>query len=261
MALFFFIFKFVAFKECGLHNLTNDSLVSCKNYLKVSTNNLNLTIIDQIETPKLILSIGNNIFFTSEWNLPNPFLIQKGYVPLIRRFSNSNSWISKIADPFSPDYFCLNSRNVTNNESFIFNISSIKFPSGSAIYSNLLINFVYNNPNQTILSNYTLNYSYNLFGTFPVNIYTPYGGNLLSPSKKYINVQRIKTYPFRSIQLNQFDLNCTLNGLKLDCILRVNLSNYANSFQEISIDYGDGIRFDSFMINPYCKYSDISFIN
>ena len=246
------IVKFVAFKECGLHNLTNELLVSCKDYLKISTNNLNLTIIDQIETPKMSISVGKNIFFTSDWNLAKPFMIKKGYVPLLRKFSNSNSWISKMIDPISPDYFCLNSKNVTNNESFIFNISSIKSSSGNRV--NLLINLVFNNPNQTILSNFTLNYSYKLFGTFPVNIHTLFGGNLLSSSRKYINVQRISSYPFESIVINQFDLNCTLNeSLRLDCILRVNLSNYANSFQQITIDYGDGISFDSFTINPYCN--------
>ena len=240
--------------KCIVRNLsTNDSLISCKDYLKNSTINTNLTIIDQIETPKMSLTYRINFYFTSQWNLLKPFVIKKGYVPLLRRFSDSNAYVSNKNDSISPDYFCLNSKNVTNNESFIFNISSIKSSSGNRV--NLLINLVFNNPNQTILSNFTLNYSYKLFGTFPVNIHTLFGGNLLSSSRKYINVQRISSYPFESIVINQFDLNCTLNeSLRLDCILRVNLSNYANSFQQITIDYGDGVSFDSFMINPYCKY-------
>ena len=70
--------------------------------------NLKLTIIDKIETPKLSFSHGTNLFFTSQWNLLEPFLIKKGYVPLLRRFSNSLSIISKKNDSFSPDYLCLN---------------------------------------------------------------------------------------------------------------------------------------------------------
>ena len=120
-------------------------------------------------------------------------------------------------------------------------------------YTNFLINFVFDNPNQEILSNYTLTYSYKLFGSFPVNIFTLFGGNLFSPSKKFINVQQIETYPFQSIQINQFDLNCLIKGENLDCFLKVNLSNYANSFQQITIDYGDEISYESFKINPYCK--------
>ena len=130
----------------------------------MSTNNPNLTIIDQIETPKMSLSDGNNLFFTSQWNLSKPFLIKKGYVPLLRRFSDSPTVISNKNDSISPDYFCLNSKNFTKNESLIFNISSLQYSSGGVIFTNFLINFVFNNPNQTILSNYTLKYSYNLFG-------------------------------------------------------------------------------------------------
>ena len=235
--------------------MTNDSLISCKDYLKLSTNNLKLTIIDQIETPKLSISRGSNIFFSSEWNLSKPFIIKKGYVPLLRRFSNSFSTVSAKNDSISPDYLCLYSKNNNTNESFIFNITSYKYlHTDNKIYTNFQINFIFNNPNETLLSNYTIeNYSINLFGTFPVNVYSVFAGNILTNQNKLINVQRIQTYPFRSIQLNQFDLSCSLNGLRLDCILRLNLSNYANSFQQITIDYGDGISFGTFMINPYCK--------
>ena len=215
---------------------------------------MNLTIIDEIETPKLSLFNSANLFFTSKWNLLKPFVIKKGYVPLLRRYSDSRTVVVK-NDTISPDYFCLNRKNLQTNESFIFNISSLKYlhASDNKIYTNFQLNFVFNNQNQFILSNYTLNYSYNLFGSFPVNVYTLFGGNLLTQSKKYINVQRIQTYPFGSIKINRFDFNCTLNGLKLDCLLRLNISNYANSFQQMTIDYGDGISFDSFQINPYCK--------
>ncbi len=250
-----FQFKFVAFKECGLHNLTNDSsLISCKDYLKISTRETKLTIIDQMETPKMSLTYGNNFFLTSKWNLSQPLLIKKGYVPLLRRFSYSTSMVSAKNDSISPDYICLSSKNVQTNESFIFNISSLKFFYSSRSYTNFLIDFVFNNPNQMILSNFSLNYTFQLFGSFPINIFTLFGGNYLSSTNKFVNVQRIQSYPFRSIQINQFALNCTLNEMRLDCTLRVNLSNYANSFQQISIDYGDGISSDSFRINPYCKY-------
>jgi hypothetical protein len=156
----------------------------------------------------------------------------------------------------SADSYCLLKQNFKTNESFVFNITSLKYAFLNKIYNNFLINFLYNNENQTILSNYTQNYTYKLFGSFVINVNTLFGGNLLSSSNKFINVQRIKTYPFGSIQINKFELNCTLNNesVRLDCILRVNLSNYANSFQQITIDYGDGISNDSFMINPYCKF-------
>ena len=241
--------------------MTNNSLKSCKDYLKTSTNNVNLTIIDQIETPKMSLSYGNNLFFTSQWNLSKPFLIQKGYVPILRRSASSSRVIGSKNDSMSPDFLCLLKKNINNNQSSIFNISILKYlHTDNKIYTNSLINFVFNiNSNQLILSNYSLNYSYNLFGSFPVNVFTLFGGNIFSTSKKFINVQRIQTYPpIQSIDINQFDLNCSLNDLKLDCILRVNLSNYANSFEQITIDYGDGLSFDSFRINPYCKYIDVS---
>ena len=85
---------------------------------------MKLSIIDQIETPKLSLSNGANLFFTSQWNLPNRFEIKKGYVPLLRRFSNSFTMVSFKNDSVSPDYIGLiNSKNVQTNHSFIFNIS------------------------------------------------------------------------------------------------------------------------------------------
>ena len=236
--------------------MTNDSsLISCKDYLKNSTINTNLTIIDQIETPKMSLTYRNNFYFTSQWNLLKPFVIKKGYVPLLRRFSASNAYVSNKNDSISPDYFCLSNRNVVTNESFVFNISSFKYSYGNKIYTNFLIDFVFINQNESTLSNYTFNYSYSLFGSFLVNINTLFSGNILT-DVKFINVQRIQTYPFRSIQINQFYLNCSLNNLRLDCFLKLNFSNYANSFQQITIDYGDGISFDSFRINPYCIYKD-----
>ncbi len=230
--------------------------VTCKDYLKSSSTISNLTIIDSIETPTLQLASGSlNIFFTSEWNLTKPFMIKKGYVPLLRRYYDSKAMVSNIIDPNYSDYLCLNGKNIQTNERIIFNISRLYYlHTDNKIYNNFLINFVFNNPNQTYLSNYTFNYSYNLFGSFPVNVYTLFGGILLTPSNKYINIQRIQTYPFKVIQMNKFELNCSLANLRLDCFLRVNLSNYADSFQQITIDYGDGIRFDSFRLNPYCKY-------
>ena len=256
-----FNLKFVAFKECGLHNLTNDSsaLISCKDYLKNSTINTNLTIIDQIETPKLSQSNGANLFLTSEWNLLKPFVVRKGYVPLLRRFSSSSITISNKNDSASPDYFCLyNKITDSTNFSLIFNLTSLTYLyTDKNIYTNFIINFVFNNPNQTVLSNYTLNYSYKTFGSFPINVFTLFGGNLLSLLKSYINVQRIERYPFREMQINQFDFNCSLlNDLRLDCTLIINISNYANSFQQITIDYGDGISYESFRINPYCIKSN-----
>jgi hypothetical protein len=224
--------------------------MNCRDYLKLSTSNSNLTIIDRIETPKLILSIGANLFLTSQWNLTKPFLVKKGYVPLLRGFSNLNIMIRNKNDSKSPDYVYLYSKN---NESVLFKISSLQFFYSNNTYNNILINFVFNNPNQTIFtSNYTLNYAHKLFGSFSVNVYTLFGGNLFTRPRRFINVQRIQSYPFKNIEMSQFSLNCSLNELNLDCILKVNLSNYANSFQQITIDYGDG-SFDSMRINPYCK--------
>lgn len=227
-------------------------MISCKDYLRTSNiTSTNLTIIDRIETPKLTLGFGKNLFFTSQWNLSKPFLIKKGYVPLLKRFSNSYIMIANKNDSILPDYYCLNS--IRNNESSLFKLSTINYlNTDNKTYNNILINFEFNNPNQTILTNYSQSYVYKLFGSFAINAYTSYGGNLLTEPRRFINVQRIKTYPFGNIQINKFELGCTLNMSRLDCILLVNISNYANSYQQLTIDYGDG-SFGSFRINPYCK--------
>ena len=114
------------------------------------------------------------------------------------------------------------------------------------------MNFEFNNPSQKILTNYSQNYVYNVLGSFTLNAYTLFAGNILTEPRKFIHVQRIKTYPFGNIQINKFELGCTLNMSNLDCILIVNISNYANSYQHLLLDYGDG-SFGSFRINPYCK--------
>ena len=97
--------------------------VTCKDYLKSSSSISNLTIIDSIETPILQLASGSlNIFFTSEWNLTKPFMIKKGYVPLLRRHSDSKVMVSNIIDPNYSDYLCLTGKNIQTNETIFFNI-------------------------------------------------------------------------------------------------------------------------------------------
>ena len=239
-----------------MHNLTNNnSLIPCKNYLIQPYNYSKLTIIDKIELKfKLYPSfIGRNFFEKSQFG-PMPIKVKKGYVPVIKR--NKDTWLiltNEFNTNFS-DYFCTNFNMSLNITSQLVNFTQINSISSGKSYRNVAINFVFNYPNQTLLTNYTLNHVFNLFGTFPISINTIFSGIYLNNPRKKVNVQRISSYPFQSIEINQFNLNCSLNEMRLDCILRVNLSNYANSFQQITIDYGDGISFDSFMINSYCKY-------
>ena len=201
--------------------------------------------------PKLSCSLGKNLFLKSQWNLTKPFIVKKGYVPIIRKYAAGSYKASGIIYS-TPDFTCLNQKIVEdNNKSILFNLSQIYFLNSNKIYTNVFINFVYNNPNQTLLSNYNLTYAYTSMGQFSVNVYTLFGGNILSQTNKYINVQSIKTYPFRKIQMNQFVINCTFNSFNLECNLSIVISNYANSYEQITIDYGDG-SYDLFTINPYC---------
>ena len=167
-----------------------------------------------------------------------------------RNTNSSYLYISNVNDPSSADYFCLNKITTVNGlyKSTLFNLTQTRY----SAYQNVAINFVYYNPNQTLTSNFSLNNVYKLFGSFRLNVYTNFGGNVLNSQKRLVNVQQIDTYPFRSIQINQFQLDCSLNVLTLDCVIMINISNYANSFQKITIDYGNNI-YDSFRINPYCK--------
>ena len=243
--------KFIAFEECGLHNLTNnDSLISCKDYLN-QTNNFNLTIIDKIDIPnRLLASNGKNFYYKSQFG--SAITVKKGYVPIMKRDRNTDVYISNISNSLYPDYFCLN-KNALDKTSQIFNLTQINFINTGKFYRNVAINFIYNESNLIILSNYSLNRTYNIFGSFSTSVYSLFGGNYLNYPRYCVFVQQAKTYPFRDIQIERFDLNCSLNGSKIDCVLKVNISNYANSYQQITIDYGDGISFESFQINPYCK--------
>ena len=62
------------------------------------------------------------------------------------------------------NYFCLNKNVSLNKTSQLFNFTQISILNSNKIYTNVAINFVINN--QTILSNYSLNYTFNLFGSF-----------------------------------------------------------------------------------------------
>jgi hypothetical protein len=239
-----------------LHNLTNnDSLISCKDYLD-QTNNFKLTIIDRIDIPnRLLASFGRNFYYKSQFG-STPITVKKGYVPIMKRDRDTIVYISDISNSLYPDYFCSNKNASLNKTSQIFNLTQINLINTGKSYKNVAINFIYNDSNQIILSNYSLNRTYNIFGSFSTSVYTLFGGNYLNSQRFYVYVQQAKEYPFRDIQIERFELNCTLNGLILNCFLRVNISSYANSFQQITIDYGDGLNFDSFQINPYCKYTN-----
>jgi hypothetical protein len=236
-----------------LHNLSNNT-VSCRNYLKnFNSTNQNLTIIDKIDQlPILYCSKGKNLFLKSEWNMSKPFIVKKGYVPIIRKYSIGSYKLSYSIDT-TPDYICL-SQNSTQNNSVMFNLSKINYFYNNKTYINVFINFVFNNPNQTFLSNYNLSYVYTSFGSFSINVFTLFGGNILSPTNKFINVQKIEAYPFEHIQMNYFEINCDLDfeSTKLECTVKMNISNYANSFQPLFLDYGDGTN-QSFTVNPYCN--------
>jgi len=210
-------------------------------------NDSKLTILDKIELLGLRASSRRNFYFKTQFN-SLPILIPKGYIPIMIRDINTNLIISnERANPIYPDYFCL------NNTGQLINLTEINFKASNLNYKNVEIKFTFDYENQTILSNYTINHVYNLLGTFTFYIYTSFGQNLLTQTRMFINVQKIEKYPFKDIQINQFELDCSLIELSLDCLLRLNISNYANSFQQIFIDYGDEINFDSFTINPYCN--------
>ncbi len=232
-----------------MHNLTNnDSLIPCRDYLK-TRNDSKLTIIHKVELPELKALFWRNFYFKSQFG-SLPILIRKGFIPIMIRDGDTNLIIGdEEANSKYPDYFCL------NNTGQLFNITEINFKLSNLIYKNVAINFLFGYQNETNLSNYTINHVYNLLGTFSFNVYTIFGQNLLTSSIMFINVQRIKTYPFKSIQINRFEINCTLKGLSLDCVLSINISNYANSFQQLIIDYGDDSSFDLINVNPYCNDS------
>lgn len=175
-------------------------------------------------------------------------MVKKGYVPYLEtnigyNYINFNT----TNDTSSPDYIS------QINGSVFMNISELFCYDKNKLFKNIAINFKYNT-SDLILSNYTFNYTFTLFGSFLFNVYTAFGGNLLNSKLNFINIQSIKDYPFNNIQINIFDLNCSLtNGLSLECFLKVNISNYANSFEIVSIDFGDGTS-NLIQFNPYCKY-------
>lgn len=238
----------------------NDSLISCKDYLKIKSVDVKLTIIEKIELPKIKASLGKNFYFKSQFG-SLAIYVRKGFIPIMKRDIDTQLVINNnVLSSNYPDYFCINGNMELNKTSQIFNLTQIKINYGSFTLKNVAIEIVVNNPNRTILSNYTIDHVYSVFGIFAFNIISSFGGNLFSPSRTFVNVQRIQTYPFKQIEINQFDLNCTLNELSLDCILRINISNYANSFQSISIDFDDGGINTTFILNSYCNLKKIKII-
>ena len=234
-------------------------MISCNDYLKKRDSTLNLKIIDQIELPKLSALFGQNFFSKSKFSSPTkPILLKKGYVPIMTRDrSASYLYISNKYDMNSSDYFCLNKNVSLNKTSQLFNFTQISILNSNKIYTNVAINFVINN--QTILSNYSLNYTFNLFGSFAFNVHSLIGMNILNNAKSFVIIQRAETYPFESIRINTFELNCSLNLNMLNCDLKVNVSNYGNSFQQISIFDHENGNYESLMtINPYCKLNFFS---
>jgi hypothetical protein len=181
--------------ECGdLNQLT------CQEYLKINTNETNLTIKSMIESKQLILSYGRNYIASSSLNIS---LVTKGLVPMIRLISGINEksvfMITKKSNSLYSDYVGFNQS--FSNTSFISlrNLTTVKSFLKS-IYSNIGVQFSYEKEEITIV-NLTITYAYLAFGTFQPYLSTLFNGNLYQTtnlSNKMITVRNIDQYQFKS---------------------------------------------------------------
>ena len=54
--------------------------------------------------------------------------------------------------------------------------------------------------------------------------------------------------------MNKFELSCELiqiNDTLIECMVDLDISNYASMLQSINIDFNDGTK-QTLQINPYC---------
>ena len=225
----------------------------CKDYLNSSTFTT-LTISNIVKLKDLQMKAGYNIFTQPTLSPTSPILIKMGSIPVLK-FSSSTVYFTSVIDPF-PDFTF---QTLNNSIDLNTKLSNIKWLNDSITtgnlsnkkYWNMFIKFEYNS-NVFALISYNKTYTYKSLGTFAFRVASSYGVNDLIASRSIITVQSIQSYPFTQMVVNKFTLNCSLTGLNLSCFIQLNISNYGQSNQVITLDFNDG-SFQDIEVNSYCK--------
>ena len=220
----------------------------CKDYLSSPTFTT-LTIANSLKLSDLQLKSGYNIFTKSVLSPTNPILVKMGSIPVLQyKTSIANIRFTNAINPF-PDYTFLTANNFIISNTKLTNITKLSYPNKN--YWNMFIKFEYNS-SVFALTSYNITNRFTSFGSFALRVYSLYALNDLFPNRTMINIQSIQKYPFSSLVVNKFELNCSLSGLYLNCSISLNISNYGQSNQLITLDYNDG-SFQDIQVNPYCK--------
>ena len=181
----------MAFKECG--SLISDSNLTCKEYLN-QTGPINLTIIDQM-TPIMLKTSMRNNYFNKSMITNSSFIVNKGYVPVVRKTVNNGELRINGKKDFLPDFTCL--LNPINNQ--FFNISLINYThTNGVIYYNAIYRFSYNT-SDIFLANTTQILTFQTFGLHWIKYFSRYNGNFFSWPNYFVNIQQISSYPFQNI--------------------------------------------------------------
>ena len=225
--------------------------MTCKDYLK-SSNFTTLTISNILTLNDIQTKVMYNLYINSILSSNNPIFVRMGSVPVLKYKSISSALFpfSSLIDP-SPDYTFQTINSAFTSNMNISNISKLNVKVNNQSVTNIFIKFEYNS-NVFAVTSYNISYTYKSFGSFPFRVFTQFGSNDLITTRSIINIQSIQYYPFTSLAVNKFDLNCSLNGLNLNCFINLNISNFGQSNQLITVDFGDG-SFQDIEVNTYCK--------
>ena len=179
--------------------------MTCQDYVSSNINIRNLTITEQISTPELSFTYGNNFFTNDQLNITS---VKKGFVPVIVQVNyNSNPWPSYYLAQSSSqlayrDYSC--SFQMIGNTNYLTNIVEISQSISGVSQSNIVVMFLLNEP--LVLINYTISHTYLMFGTFNPYIYTNFFGNsiglrqsngIISELPNPITINQIETNPIQ----------------------------------------------------------------
>ena len=146
-----------------------------------------MTILNIIESKQITLSLGNNYITSDKLNIS---LVKKGFIPIIRHYSDSSLMTSKYNSSY-PDYVCLNMSSHNGDLIRLKNLTILKNSIGSTT-SNIAVKFGFD---ETIFVNLTVAYAYSSFASYLPYLYTQYGGNYYeTPNSKMITIRNIDNY-------------------------------------------------------------------
>ena len=153
----------------------------------MKTNN-NLTLNRNTTIPrtnKLNLDSGYNYYDKSLINLNSTIL--KGYIPFIQISGTSISLPFKNYNETYSDY--VGFKYVSSNDEII-NITTARILSNNKAYTNINIEFKFNQTNYT---NYSITHQFDSIGQFSIYVYSSFGGNILALIDP-INIQCVDTF-------------------------------------------------------------------